>query len=128
MNEKRLRYLREYNKKRKANLKAKGICVNCTVKPASKPHVCCEKCLEKKRINSMEKKIPKNIYESMINDQNGVCCICKKEVVKMVIDHDHETGDLRGLLCNKCNIGLGFFDDNTESLKNAIKYLKKYSI
>ena len=41
----------------------------------------------------------------------------------MFIDHCHETGKVRGLLCSKCNIALGNFDDDIETLKRAISYL-----
>lgn len=45
----------------------------------------------------------------------------------LVIDHVHETGKVRGLLCSKCNAALGNFNDSISSLQNAIKYLKYYS-
>lgn len=48
--------------------------------------------------------------------------ICKKE--ELVIDHNHQTGKVRGLLCANCNNGLGFFMDNIENLKEAIRYLE----
>ncbi len=51
------------------------------------------------------------------------CMICGKEE-KLVVDHDHETGNVRGLLCNHCNRGLGHFRDNIQFLDNAISYLK----
>lgn len=41
----------------------------------------------------------------------------------VAIDHCHKTGKVRGLLCNSCNKGLGFFNDNKELLKNAIKWI-----
>ena len=54
--------------------------------------------------------------------QNGKCVICGSDE-PLVIDHDHETGKIRGLLCNLCNVGLGSFKDNIDSLNNAIRYL-----
>ena len=69
-------------------------------------------------------------YEKMLKNQKGVCAICKRHRVAsnkeyMVIDHCHETGNVRGILCNWCNRGLGVFEDSEYFLKNAIKYLKE---
>lgn len=50
------------------------------------------------------------------------CAICKRRR-PLVIDHDHKTSKVRGLLCNNCNIALGLFEDKKSSLANAIKYL-----
>lgn len=64
-------------------------------------------------------------YMRDILDSHGpLCDICGQEA-KLVIDHDHITGAIRGLLCNHCNSGLGFFKDNTDSLFTAIKYLRR---
>jgi hypothetical protein len=68
------------------------------------------------------------IYEK----QNGLCAICKKEgfqlsthqKFKIVVDHCHTTGVVRGMLCHNCNRALGLFQDNVESLKTAIDYLE----
>ena len=62
-------------------------------------------------------------YEELFRRQNGKCAICGMEVEKLVIDHDHKTGKIRGLLCDSCNWGLGHFKDNPEYLRNAIDYL-----
>lgn len=51
------------------------------------------------------------------------CAICGNDK-KLFIDHDHETGKVRGLLCNYCNTGLGMFFENTKSLASAIVYLE----
>ena len=69
-------------------------------------------------------------FNRMNKIQQGKCCICKKipdgQILRL--DHDHNTGKIRGLLCNHCNIGLGYFRDNIESLKNAAVYLKKNGV
>ena len=52
------------------------------------------------------------------------CAICGSED-NLHIDHNHDTGEVRGVLCNCCNRGLGLFGDNSELLKAAIGYLKE---
>lgn len=64
-------------------------------------------------------------YEQMFNKQNGVCAICGIKREKLCIDHDHSTGIIRGLLCNKCNFALGLVDDNKETLQKMIEYISK---
>lgn len=56
---------------------------------------------------------------------NGKCPICDRET-KLVLDHCHKTGLLRGFICQKCNIALGKFGDNLEGLQKAIKYLENF--
>lgn len=71
-------------------------------------------------------------YFRMVSDQNDLCKICNKpesklwqgKVTELCIDHCHETGKVRGLLCFKCNIGIGVFDDNIENIQIAIEYIK----
>ena len=67
-------------------------------------------------------------YQEMLNDQHFLCAICKKgenDVDRsFAVDHDHKTGKVRGLLCNSCNAGLGYFKDSPEILKSAISYLE----
>lgn len=67
-------------------------------------------------------------YQNMLESQGGVCKICKRHRLAsnkghMVIDHCHETGVIRGVLCNWCNRALGLFEDNIELFQSAIKYL-----
>lgn len=73
--------------------------------------------------------ITEEIYNSMLEKQNSRCAICyihQSEFKKSFhIDHCHETGKVRGLLCRNCNIGLGHFKDSVTLLNNTIKYLTK---
>jgi hypothetical protein len=72
-------------------------------------------------------------YEELLRQQNGVCAICGRpeirtyngKVKNLSVDHDHETGEVRGLLCYKCNLGIGQFEDSIELLDKAKKYLTK---
>jgi len=62
-------------------------------------------------------------------NQLCACAICHKKLddpTKCCIDHDHATGEVRGLLCNECNTGLGMFKDSTGNLARAIAYLTRY--
>jgi hypothetical protein len=65
-------------------------------------------------------------HQEMIKAQEGKCAICGTVgIAELAIDHDHNTGRVRGLLCRRCNTGLGCFRDNPRSLKAAIEYLKR---
>lgn len=67
--------------------------------------------------------------DNLLKEAGGVCKICPREPIKwLVIDHDHVTGVVRGVLCERCNQGLGLFNDNVEWLQNAIKYLNNASL
>jgi hypothetical protein len=60
-----------------------------------------------------------------------VCAICKRPCStgrSLAVDHNHETGEVRGLLCKACNQALGLFEDDTNRMTIAIEYLtrKKY--
>lgn len=62
-------------------------------------------------------------YDTMVAQQHGVCAICKKKSRgRLHIDHSHETGLVRGLLCSDCNMGLGRFKDDPASLRTAAAY------
>jgi hypothetical protein len=62
--------------------------------------------------------------DAMLEEQDGLCAICQERPAEHV-DHDHETGAVRGLLCFNCNGGLGQFRDRVDILKKAIAYLER---
>lgn len=68
--------------------------------------------------------IDPSLFDELVSD--GRCPICFRsfdDVKKVVVDHDHRTGDVRGVICGDCNSGLGMFADDWERLFNAIHYL-----
>ena len=74
------------------------------------------------------------LYKGYTKEHEDVtnCQICKVDLTKFkrgdtvqCIDHDHKTGRIRGVLCGRCNKGLGHFKDSLEILREAIKYLEQ---
>ncbi len=77
-----------------------------------------------------------SVYDAMFKAQGGKCAICKREegsygrrgnhggIKRLAVDHNHETGEVRGLLCDDCNVALGSFGDDPLRIMRAIVYLK----
>jgi hypothetical protein len=71
-------------------------------------------------------------YEAMSEEQQHVCAICggvntsETKPERLSVDHNHETGRIRGLLCGNCNRGLGLFGEDQERMFKAIEYLMKW--
>ncbi len=65
-------------------------------------------------------------YAAMLADQGGVCYICggKSGKKRLAVDHDHRTGEVRGLLCKRCNRMLGYYGDKPETFTMAAAYLR----
>lgn len=70
-------------------------------------------------------------YEQLLTSQGGVCAICRKPPLGQTrndatlhVDHDHDKGSVRGLLCRNCNLGIGFFEDDPALMESAILYLR----
>ena len=73
-------------------------------------------------------------YESILAQQNFTCAICEVEIShaleyktdrSVAVDHNHDTGEVRGILCSKCNLVLGHARENTEILYKSIVYLSE---
>jgi len=74
-------------------------------------------------------------YNGMFADQDGVCVICQKTetrvdhrtktISRLAVDHDHNTGKVRGLLCHACNVALGLFKDDRQLMQRASEYLRQ---
>jgi len=66
-------------------------------------------------------------YTALLAQQEDRCAICRTDMTdpfpSFVVDHDHITGEVRGLLCNQCNAGLGFFRDDVARVRSALRYL-----
>ena len=67
-------------------------------------------------------------YNQMFEEQNGCCKICNRHQTdfkkRLHVDHCHNTNKVRGLLCHNCNLALGRFMDNPETIKAALEYVK----
>lgn len=107
------------------------LCVNCT-KKAKKNY------LNRRRKDHYKHKYNLSIddYNELWEKQKGVCAICgKPEIIKhcsgvishLSVDHNHKTGEVRGLLCRTCNLALGFLyvDDGLSTILNAVDYVRK---
>jgi hypothetical protein len=91
-----------------------------------------DSCLIKMRNTTLLRKynITEKDYQTILKSQNYCCAICKstdpgRADKNFKVDHNHITKEVRGLLCNNCNAGLGFFSDNLDLLVEAEIYLKK---
>ncbi len=72
-------------------------------------------------------------YMKMLDEQKGNCAIClmpetRKLQKRLCVDHNHDTGQIRGLLCQRCNSVIGYMKEDVRLLENAIGYLKKYAV
>lgn len=100
-----------------------GLCIKCYAKEIyhSNPKAKRDKLLRKLY------GITEDDYQVLLARQGGRCLICLEEG-KLVVDHCHASQDIRGLLCNTCNAGLGMFKDRLDLLQQATRYLESASI
>lgn len=79
----------------------------------------------KKRINNLKRRYGMTIqdFKLQVDIQDGKCAICQKKKETLCVDHCHDTGDFRGLLCSSCNAGIGLLGDNVSNIERAYIYL-----
>src|SRR5246500_2332513 len=96
----------------------------------------CRDCCNESTANSTLKSqfnLSREDYNRMLAVQDGRCAICGKlnkksgRIIRLGVDHCHQTGENRGLLSNKCNVVLGHVNDSPELLRAFIDYLSRYS-
>ncbi len=71
--------------------------------------------------------LTREAYESMLDEQMGLCLICQKPMTPAAVDHDHATGAVRGLLCRPCNTAIGLMGDDPQMVERALQYLTRSS-
>lgn len=110
-------------------------CHNTFQPKAPSEHYCSNKCKDFGATSAYLNRIYGITYQTyllMLDDQDCKCKICEGEgftmaehhKLKLVVDHCHSTGVVRGLLCHNCNRALGLLKDSKEALAKAIEYLK----
>lgn len=87
----------------------------------------CKTCEKAKKVRNTYGISIEEVIEKLQN-QKGLCMICENDITdRWCVDHNHETGKIRGLLCDPCNLMIGLAKDNVIVLDNAINYLQRWS-
>ena len=115
---------------------ARGLCIKCYVKDDDhrRPADChpdrpnrgngmCTPCY----MHSKHYGLQPGEYDRMVEAQGGLCAICGDGDVKLVLDHSHETGENRALLCNACNTAIGLLRENAAHFLSAVEYLSAWA-
>lgn len=113
-------------------------CKNCTKKKAKASYTKPDKAKTKAYILKCRFGLSLEDYHSLYKKQSGSCAICNKALTLYAetrdlssvacIDHNHSTGEVRGLLCNTCNTGIGMLKEDPIIMQSAIKYLQQKGV
>jgi len=113
--------------------KARGLCLQCYRKEPDVKTYNDEYSKQNRFRDQLKHKynITPDDYERMVKEQNGLCAICKNpprgKTKRLSVDHDHETGKVRGLLCVPCNRALGYLENNNWA-ESANSYLNNSNL
>lgn len=111
-------------------------CGSIFIPKAPSEHYCCDFCKDYGVTNAYYKRVYGLTLDDVLDmaeNQNFVCAICHGDNFAMndchsgvlVVDHDHETGKVRGLVCHNCNRALGLLHDDVDNFRRAISYLER---
>lgn len=109
-------------------------CRDCDNSPSTPNATYCRPCARERHLGNKRKGHLKRTYglsperyDEMLVEQDGLCAICggRDDGRSLAVDHDHATGEVRGLLCGGCNLGLGSFRDSSRYLMAAVAYLNR---
>lgn len=105
-----------------------GLCDRCGKVPPTEGKLTCAACMEKQcqRSRKWRYGLTDAQYREMYEAQGGRCAICGRHEEVLDVDHDHETGDVRDLLCHSCNITLGAAREDPTVLEAAKQYVLKW--
>lgn len=107
----------------------KSACKKCSSKDFRKwRHSNIEEIRKQDRVTYYVRKygMDKNKALALVQDRTGLCEICNSEV-ELVVDHNHTTGQVRGMICSHCNSALGYSRESPLILQEIISYLEKYN-
>jgi len=100
----------------------------------------CKRCKHERDASSIMKRnfdIVLSDYNKLLEQQDGLCAICRNPetrkhqfgtVKRLAVDHNHDNGKVRGLLCSACNTSLGLIKESQKTLSNMIDYLRKHEV
>jgi len=115
--------------KRYAKVKAEGTCAYCQRVPARPDSIICQDCQDKVLWDKRKRKygIEKAEFFRLLDAQESRCAICSVTIgTSAHVDHDHDSGAVRGLLCRHCNMGIGYMRDSSAVTAAAAAYLKRW--
>lgn len=120
---KEVKHTDEYYKNKLCRDGFRGVCRKCENTILRRKR---KSCLRQDKMRQIKNryKITEEYYECMLISQRNLCAICWGNL-KLSVDHDHDTNEVRGLLCSNCNVGIGYLDHNICNLNRAIKYLDR---